>query len=79
QVQEYREALEGILIREKNGLVLMPELYAVPPEKVLGKCSVHFSRQSRETRGISGFLAAGEIDPLNRRFSTGFKPDVVVQ
>uniref|UniRef100_A0A8C0ZCK3 Phosphorylase b kinase regulatory subunit n=1 Tax=Cyanistes caeruleus TaxID=156563 RepID=A0A8C0ZCK3_CYACU len=26
-----------------------------------------------------GFLAAGEIDPLNRRFSTGFKPDVVVQ
>lgn len=35
QVQEYREALEGILIREKNGIVLMPELYAVPPEKVL--------------------------------------------
>ncbi|XP_051464101.1 phosphorylase b kinase regulatory subunit alpha, liver isoform isoform X4 [Apus apus] len=59
QVQEYREALEGILIREKNGIVLMPELYAVPAEK--------------------GFLAAGEIDPLNRRFSTGFKPDVVVQ
>ncbi|XP_051464105.1 phosphorylase b kinase regulatory subunit alpha, liver isoform isoform X7 [Apus apus] len=28
---------------------------------------------------IQGFLAAGEIDPLNRRFSTGFKPDVVVQ
>lgn len=26
-----------------------------------------------------GFLAAGEIDPLNRRFSTAFKPDVVVQ
>lgn len=26
-----------------------------------------------------GFLAPGEIDPLNRRFSTNFKPDVVVQ
>uniref|UniRef100_A0A8D0HSB1 Phosphorylase b kinase regulatory subunit n=1 Tax=Sphenodon punctatus TaxID=8508 RepID=A0A8D0HSB1_SPHPU len=26
-----------------------------------------------------GFLATGEIDPLNRRFSTAFKPDVVVQ
>uniref|UniRef100_A0A669EXV7 Phosphorylase b kinase regulatory subunit n=1 Tax=Oreochromis niloticus TaxID=8128 RepID=A0A669EXV7_ORENI len=26
-----------------------------------------------------GFLAPGEIDPLNRRFSTSFKPDVVVQ
>lgn len=28
---------------------------------------------------IKGFLAPGEIDPLNRRFSTSFKPDVVVQ
>lgn len=28
---------------------------------------------------IKGFLATGEIDPLNRRFSTDFKPDVVVQ
>uniref|UniRef100_A0A670YIC0 Phosphorylase b kinase regulatory subunit n=1 Tax=Pseudonaja textilis TaxID=8673 RepID=A0A670YIC0_PSETE len=28
---------------------------------------------------FSGFLATGEIDPLNRRFSTAFKPDVVVQ
>ncbi|XP_048349774.1 phosphorylase b kinase regulatory subunit alpha, liver isoform isoform X5 [Sphaerodactylus townsendi] len=59
QVQEYREALEGILIRRKNGILLMPELYAVPLDK--------------------GFLAVGEIDPLNRRFSTAFKPDVVVQ
>ncbi|KTF71501.1 hypothetical protein cypCar_00036278 [Cyprinus carpio] len=59
QVQEYREALERILIRGKNGLRLVPELYSVPPDK--------------------GFLAAGEIDPLNRRFSTVPKPDVVVQ
>lgn len=28
---------------------------------------------------IKGFLAPGERDPLNRRFSTSFKPDVVVQ
>lgn len=28
---------------------------------------------------FKGFLAAGEIDPLNRRFSTVPKPDVVVQ
>uniref|UniRef100_A0A674J3G4 Phosphorylase b kinase regulatory subunit n=1 Tax=Terrapene triunguis TaxID=2587831 RepID=A0A674J3G4_9SAUR len=26
-----------------------------------------------------GFLVTGEIDPLHRRFSTAFKPDVVVQ
>ncbi|XP_052026561.1 phosphorylase b kinase regulatory subunit alpha, liver isoform isoform X2 [Apodemus sylvaticus] len=59
QVQEYREALEGILIRGKDGIHLVPELYAIPPDK--------------------GFLATGEIDPLNRRFSTSVKPDVVVQ
>ena len=26
-----------------------------------------------------GFLEPGEIDPLNRRFSTQLKPDIVVQ
>ncbi|KAG2456976.1 KPB2 kinase, partial [Polypterus senegalus] len=34
QVQEYREALDGILIRGKNGIRLLPELYTVPPDKV---------------------------------------------
>lgn len=34
QVQEYREALEGVLIKGKNGLRLVPELYSVPPDKV---------------------------------------------
>lgn len=34
QVEEYREALEGILIKGKNGMRLMPELYSVPPDKV---------------------------------------------
>ncbi|XP_067579960.1 phosphorylase b kinase regulatory subunit alpha, skeletal muscle isoform isoform X8 [Pseudorca crassidens] len=59
EVQEYREALEAVLIKGKNGVPLLPELYSVPPDK--------------------GFLAPGEIDPLNRRFSTVPKPDVVVQ
>lgn len=38
QVQEYREALEGILIRGKNGIHLVPELYAIPPNKVTESC-----------------------------------------
>lgn len=38
QVQEYREALEGILIRGKNGIHLVPELYAIPPNKVTKRC-----------------------------------------
>lgn len=44
----------------------------------LSKWCKHFSITS--TFGFfKGFLAPGEIDPLNRRFSTSFKPDVVVQ
>uniref|UniRef100_A0A8C5AP53 Phosphorylase b kinase regulatory subunit n=1 Tax=Gadus morhua TaxID=8049 RepID=A0A8C5AP53_GADMO len=95
QVQEYAEALEGILIRGKNGIRLVPELYAVPHEKIeeeyvtphtvdrvaLGQLP-HMWGQSLYILGrllAEGFLALGEVDPLNRRFSTNFKPDVVVQ
>uniref|UniRef100_A0A9L0RCD8 Phosphorylase b kinase regulatory subunit n=1 Tax=Equus caballus TaxID=9796 RepID=A0A9L0RCD8_HORSE len=95
QVQEYREALEGILIRGKNGIHLVPELYAIPPNKVdeeyknphtvdrvpQGKLP-HLWGQSLYILSsllAEGFLATGEIDPLNRRFSTSVKPDVVVQ
>ncbi|KAF3686617.1 Phosphorylase b kinase regulatory subunit alpha, liver isoform [Channa argus] len=95
EVQEYREALEGILIRGKNGIKLVPELYTVPPDKVEEEYSnphsvdrvamgqlPHMWGQSLYILGsllAEGFLAPGEIDPLNRRFSTNFKPDVVVQ
>lgn len=34
QVQEYQEALEGIMIKQKDGIRLLPELYSVPPDKV---------------------------------------------
>ncbi|XP_043913493.1 phosphorylase b kinase regulatory subunit alpha, skeletal muscle isoform isoform X2 [Protopterus annectens] len=95
QVQEYREALDGILIKGKNGIRLMPEIYSVPADKVdeeyrnphtvdripLGKLP-HMWGQSLYILGCllaEGFLAPGEIDPLNRRFSTVAKPDVVVQ
>ncbi|XP_053485135.1 phosphorylase b kinase regulatory subunit alpha, skeletal muscle isoform isoform X3 [Ictalurus furcatus] len=95
QVQEYREALEGILIKEKDGIRLLPELYSVPPDRVdeeyvnphsveripMGKCPLKWG-QSLYILGnllAEGFLAPGEIDPLNRRFSTIPKPDVVVQ
>ncbi|XP_059535268.1 phosphorylase b kinase regulatory subunit alpha, skeletal muscle isoform isoform X4 [Myotis daubentonii] len=95
QVQEYREALEEVLIKGKNGVPLLPELYSVPLDKVdeeyqnphtvdrvpMGKLP-HMWGQSLYILGTlmaEGFLAPGEIDPLNRRFSTVPKPDVVVQ
>uniref|UniRef100_A0A3B3BY81 Phosphorylase b kinase regulatory subunit n=1 Tax=Oryzias melastigma TaxID=30732 RepID=A0A3B3BY81_ORYME len=95
QVQEYREALEGVLLRGKNGIKIVPELYAVPLDKIEEEYSnphsvdrvpmgqlPHMWGQSLYILGCllaEGFLAPGEIDPLNRRFSTSFKPDVVVQ
>ncbi|KAM3857703.1 phosphorylase b kinase regulatory subunit alpha, skeletal muscle isoform [Diretmus argenteus] len=95
QVQEYQEALEGILIKQKDGIRLVPELYSVPPDRVdeeytsphtveripMGKCPLKWA-QSLYVLGnllAEGFLAPGEIDPLNRRFSAIPKPDVVVQ
>uniref|UniRef100_A0A3P9P1A5 Phosphorylase b kinase regulatory subunit n=1 Tax=Poecilia reticulata TaxID=8081 RepID=A0A3P9P1A5_POERE len=95
QVQEYQEALEAILIKQKDGIWLLPELYSVPPDKAeeeyvnphsveripMGKCPLKWG-QSLYILGkllSEGFLAPGEIDPLNRRFSTIPKPDVVVQ
>ncbi|XP_068443659.1 phosphorylase b kinase regulatory subunit alpha, skeletal muscle isoform isoform X2 [Clinocottus analis] len=95
QVQEYQEALEGILIKQKDGIRLVPELYSVPPDKVeeeyvnphsvervpLGKCPLKWGQSLYILGNLlsEGFLAPGEIDPLNRRFSTVPKPDVVVQ
>ncbi|XP_019116024.2 phosphorylase b kinase regulatory subunit alpha, skeletal muscle isoform isoform X3 [Larimichthys crocea] len=95
QVQEYQEALEGILIKQKDGIRLLPELYSVPPDKVeeeymnphsveripLGKCPLKWGQSLYILGNLlsEGFLAPGEIDPLNRRFSTIPKPDVVVQ
>uniref|UniRef100_A0A665VV02 Phosphorylase b kinase regulatory subunit n=1 Tax=Echeneis naucrates TaxID=173247 RepID=A0A665VV02_ECHNA len=95
QVQEYQEALEGILIKRKDGIRLVPELYSVPADKVeeeygnphsveripLGKCPLKWAQSLYILGNLlsEGFLAPGEIDPLNRRFSTIPKPDVVVQ
>ncbi|XP_055799553.1 phosphorylase b kinase regulatory subunit alpha, skeletal muscle isoform-like [Salvelinus fontinalis] len=95
QVQEYRDALEAIMIKQKDGLSLLPELYSVPADKVdeeyvnphsvervpMGKLPLMWG-QSLYILGnlmADGFLAPGEIDPLNRRLSTVSKPDVVVQ
>uniref|UniRef100_A0A4W5QP97 Phosphorylase b kinase regulatory subunit n=1 Tax=Hucho hucho TaxID=62062 RepID=A0A4W5QP97_9TELE len=95
QVQEYRDALDAIMIKQKDGLSLVPELYSVPADKVdeeyvnphsvervpMGKLPLMWG-QSLYILGnlmADGFLAPGEIDPLNRRLSTVSKPDVVVQ
>lgn len=92
---EFADALDKLLITSEDGLKLVPEMYTVPgplvdleyknphsQERVaIGQCPFMWA-QSLFILGrllMEGFLAPGELDPLNRRLSSNLKPDVVVQ
>ncbi|XP_067642156.1 probable phosphorylase b kinase regulatory subunit alpha isoform X2 [Eurosta solidaginis] len=94
-VKEYADRLEQIMVRADDGTLLIPESYAVPhdlvsneyqqpgsqPREVVGRCPFLWG-QSLFILGRllqEGFLAVGELDPLNRRLGAQKKPDVVVQ
>ncbi|KFM75989.1 hypothetical protein X975_02870, partial [Stegodyphus mimosarum] len=93
-VEEFSDALDSILIKE-NGLKLVPELYTVPADKVdleyqnphsqeriaIGQKPFIWAQSLYIVGRLlqEGFLAPGELDPLNRRLSSEQKPDVVVQ
>lgn len=91
----YTDMLEEIMIKTEDGIKLVPELYAVPPQLVDEEYKDPGS-QTRVALGQSpflwaqslyivgkllqeGYLAVGELDPLNRRLCAEKKPDVVVQ
>ncbi|KAM3967947.1 putative phosphorylase b kinase regulatory subunit alpha [Aphomia sociella] len=94
-ISDYIHKLEKIMIRKDDGIKLVPELYSVPADKAdqeqcdpgsqervpLGRCPFIWA-QSLYILGKllqEGFLAVGELDPLNRRLCSEKKPDVVVQ
>ncbi|XP_031629307.1 probable phosphorylase b kinase regulatory subunit alpha isoform X2 [Contarinia nasturtii] len=94
-VSRYAEKLEEVLVKSDDGMYLMPESYAVPadavtaeytnpgsqPRVITGRCPFLWG-QSLYILGKllqEGFLAVGELDPLNRRLGAQKKPDVVVQ
>ncbi|KAL7744409.1 hypothetical protein ACLKA6_001796 [Drosophila palustris] len=94
-VQEFADKLEKIMVRSEDGTLLIPESYAVPQDlvgaeyqkpgsqirEVVGRCPFLWG-QSLFILGRllqEGFLAVGELDPLNRRLGAQKKPDVVVQ
>ncbi|XP_055604017.1 probable phosphorylase b kinase regulatory subunit alpha isoform X1 [Uranotaenia lowii] len=94
-VSEYSRKLDEILVKTEEGMRLVPEMYAVPAEAVgaeyqspgsqeriyVGRCPFLWG-QSLYILGKllqEGFLAVGELDPLNRRLGAQKKPDVVVQ
>lgn len=92
---EYLKNLEEIMIKSEDGFKLVPELYAVPKEAVnaeyqepgtqeripLGLCPFLWAQSLYIVAKLlyEGFLAPGELDPLNRRLGSEKKPDVVVQ
>ncbi|XP_069355343.1 probable phosphorylase b kinase regulatory subunit alpha isoform X2 [Maniola hyperantus] len=94
-VTDYMQRLEKIMIRKDDGIKLVPELYSVPADRAdqeqvvpgsqeripMGRCPFIWG-QSLYILGKllqEGFLAVGELDPLNRRLCSEKKPDVVVQ
>lgn len=46
----------------------MPELYAVPPEKVLWKCDIHFNMQSIDIERNVGFIVFLKLVNLNQQW-----------
>ncbi|XP_058794733.1 probable phosphorylase b kinase regulatory subunit alpha isoform X2 [Phymastichus coffea] len=94
-ITRYANMLENIILKTKDGIRLVPELYSVLPENVAAEYAEPGS-QARQALGRTpfmwaqslyilgkllqeGFLAVGELDPLNRRLCSEKKPDVVVQ
>lgn len=83
------------MIRTDSGMKLVPELYSVPAKLVsaeyrdpgsqqripLGHCPFLWAQSLYIVGNLlqEGFLAPGELDPLNRRLCSEKKPDVVVQ
>lgn len=94
-MEEYSEKLDSLLIKTEDGLRLVPEMYAVPGHLVeneyrnphsqdripIGSCPFMWAQSLYIVGKLlqEGFIAPGELDPLNRRLCTEKKPDVVVQ
>ncbi|XP_072040675.1 probable phosphorylase b kinase regulatory subunit alpha isoform X1 [Amphiura filiformis] len=95
QVDEYSEALDEIMVRLDDGTRVVPEFYYVPADKVDleyknphsqdrlpgGKTQPMWTNSLHILSSLlrEGFIAPGEVDPLNRRIATEPKPDLVVQ
>ncbi|RWS17764.1 hypothetical protein B4U79_14260 [Dinothrombium tinctorium] len=93
--EEFSDALDKLLVKTDDGLKLVPEMYTVPAHLVdlesnnphsqervpCGQCPFMWAQSLYIVGRLlqEGFIAPGELDPLNRRLSAHKKPDVVVQ
>ncbi|XP_065311371.1 probable phosphorylase b kinase regulatory subunit alpha [Dermacentor albipictus] len=94
-VDEYSDLLDRVLIKTDDGLRLVPEMYAVPEDAVtreynnphtqaripVGEIPFMWAQSLYVVAKLleEGFLAPGELDPLNRRFKSLRRPELVVQ
>ncbi|KAL7293816.1 hypothetical protein TKK_0012875 [Trichogramma kaykai] len=94
-IDYYSKLLEQVTIKTEDGIRLVPELYAVSSSTVAAEYALPGSQQREALGRTpfmwaqslyilgkllqEGFLAVGELDPLNRRLCSEKKPDVVVQ
>ena len=92
---EFSDALDKVLVKTDDGLKYVPEMYTVPAHLVnaeyqqphsqeripIGQCPFMWAQSLYIVGRLlqEGFIAPGEMDPLNRRLGADKKPDVVVQ
>jgi phosphorylase kinase alpha/beta subunit len=94
QVTHYQQRLESLLV-ERNGLLLLPELYYVPLENIEAEKLAPQSQPRLPNENIplvwaqslyilgqmlnEGLLAVGDIDPLGRHLCLGKNREALVQ
>ncbi|XP_060070242.1 probable phosphorylase b kinase regulatory subunit alpha [Ylistrum balloti] len=95
QIIKYKDLLDSVLKKREDGVLMMPELYTVPAEKVdeeyrnpnsqkriaIGKLPQMWGESMLILSRLilENFISPGELDPLNRRLVSEPKPDIVVQ
>lgn len=95
QVKEYKALVERLVIPSEDDVLLLPELFYVQKDKIDAErerphsqprlCGDHIPHMWTQSLYIlgrllhEGYIAVGELDPLNKRYVTAPKPELVVQ
>lgn len=94
QVETFRQRIRPLLV-ERNGWLLLPELYYVPADKIAAEKAIPRSQLRLPNENVpliwaqslyilgeliaEGFIALGDVDPLGRHLRLGHAPAPVVQ
>jgi phosphorylase kinase alpha/beta subunit len=94
QVEFYQKGLENVLV-ERDGILLLPELYFVAPENIEAEKAQSQSQERLPNENLplvwaqslfylgrllsEGLIALGDIDPLGRHLTMGKNREALVQ